>query len=220
MNNRLPEHINPNGAYYSRKRARAKKNAILFFFFIALFASVFGISYFTARNNRAASSVAAITIGNLDKRGDLEVLKIRASEVIIDNAYENAQRIDAWTECTGSGTFILDIANSEFVVDQARRIVIVRTPDVVLSDNFTLDYGEIRELFFSNNWSDDSYKDGADLAESQLKRAYTKILDTISENPYYYETARDSAERIVISLIKGFNRDIKDLQVIVEVGAL
>lgn len=180
----------------------------------------FACAYFSAKSSKRVESVVNISIAGIENHSTLEVLTIRTSEVIVDSAEENEQKIDAWTEYTGQGIFTLDVANSEFVIDQARRRVIVRTPDVVLSDNFTLDYGETRELFFNNNWTNDSYKDGADLAQSQLERAYTKILDTIANNPYYYDTARSSAERIITSLVKGFNKDINDLDVVVEVGVL
>lgn len=188
---------------------------------IVLIAGIaFICAYFSAKSSKKVETVINISLAGIENHSILEVLTIRTSEVIVDSATENIQKIDAWTEYTGQGVFTLDVANSEFLIDQARRRVIVRTPDVVLSDNFTLDYGETRELFFNNNWTNDSYKDGADLAQSQLERAYTKILDTIANNPYYYDTARSSAERIIKSLIKGFNKDIKDLDVVVEVGVL
>lgn len=219
--NKLPDsRISANALALQRSKRRANRFFLFAFLIVVIFLMVFLFSYVEAKNNRKVETNIEITVSGLEGHSELEVLTIKASEVIVDSASDNPQKIDAWTECTGSGVFILDIANSEFLIDQARRRVIVRTPDVVLSDNFTLDYGETRELFFNNNWSDDSYSEGADLAESHLKRAYTKILDTIANNPYYYETARSSAERIVSSLIRGFNRDVKDLDVVVEIGAL
>lgn len=219
--NKLPDNrISANALALQRSKRRANRFFLFAFLIVVIFLMVFLFSYVEAKNNRKVETNIEITVSGLEGHSELEVLTIKASEVIVDSASDNPQKIDAWTECTGSGVFILDIANSEFLIDQARRRVIVRTPDVVLSDNFTLDYGETRELFFNNNWSDDSYSEGADLAESHLKRAYTKILDTIANNPYYYETARSSAERIVSSLIRGFNRDVKDLDVVVEIGAL
>ena len=220
-NNNLPDaRKNPGVAAAVKNKKRSNRIAFLSFILVIIASIVFLSSYMKARNDRTIVSNATITVAALEKHSELEVLTIRASEVIVDNASDNPQRIDAWTECTGSGIFTLDIAKSEFIIDQARKRVIVRTPDVVLSDNFTLDYGETRELFFNNNWSDDSYSDGADLAESQLKRAYTSILDTIANNPYYYETARSSAVRIITSLIRGFNKDVENLDVVVEIGAL
>ena len=219
--NNLPDNrISANALALQRSKRRANRFFLFAFLIVVIFLMVFLFSYVEAKNNRKVETNIEITVSGLEGHSELEVLTIKASEVIVDSASDNPQKIDAWTECTGSGVFILDIANSEFLIDQARRRVIVRTPDVVLSDNFTLDYGETRELFFNNNWSDDSYSEGADLAESHLKRAYTKILDTIANNPYYYETARSSAERIVSSLVRGFNRDVKDLDVVVEIGAL
>lgn len=219
--NKLPDNrISANALALQRSKRRANRFFLFAFLIVVIFLMVFLFSYVEAKNNRKVETNIEITVSGLEGHSELEVLTIKASEVIVDSASDNPQKIDAWTECTGSGVFILDIANSEFLIDQARRRVIVRTPDVVLSDNFTLDYGETRELFFNNNWSDDSYSEGADLAESHLKRAYTKILDTIANNPYYYETARSSAERIVSSLVRGFNRDVKDLDVVVEIGAL
>ncbi len=219
--NKLPDNrISANALALQRSKRRANRFFLFAFLIVVIFLMVFLSSYLEAKNNRKVETNIEITVSGLEGHSELEVLTIKASEVIVDSASDNPQKIDAWTECTGSGVFILDIANSEFLIDQARRRVIVRTPDVVLSDNFTLDYGETRELFFNNNWSDDSYSEGADLAESHLKRAYTKILDTIANNPYYYETARSSAERIVSSLVRGFNRDVKDLDVVVEIGAL
>ena len=221
MYNNLPDtRKTPGAAAATRNKKRTNRIVFASFVLIIIASMVFLSSYMKARNDRTVESSATITIAALENHSELEVLTIRASEVIVDNASDNSQRIDAWTECTGFGIFTLDIARSEFLIDQARRKVIVRTPDVVLSDNFTLDYGETRELFFNNNWTDDSYSAGADLAESQLKRAYTSILDTIANNPYYYETARASATRIITSLIRGFNKDVENLEVVVEIGAL
>lgn len=188
---------------------------------VALLLGTFFASYRYFSEKRVVNQNISINIDSLDMQANLEVLSISNTEVIVDNDdnKKNSYGIKAWTQYTGTGVFTVNLEACEFIIDRVRKVVIVRTPNVEVS-NFTLEYGKTKQLLFINDLFNDSYKVGADLAQQQFYLAYSKIHDTIITNPYYYDIARKSAMQIIGSLIKGLNNEILDLKVIVEVGVL
>lgn len=197
----------------------SKKIGLLVSLCIVLLLAAFFVPYFIFSAKRVVSHDIVIDVVSFDRQAKLEVLSISNTEVLVEKAADNKDAIEAWTQYTGTGVFTVNLKACEFIVDSVRKVVIVRTPNVEV-ENFTLEYGKTKQLFFLNKYFNDSYKDGADLAQRQLYDAYCKIHDTIISNPHYYATARKSAKLIISSLIKGLNKEIPDLQVIVEVGAL
>lgn len=164
-----------------------------------------------------------ISIESLKTENKLEVLSVSVSELIIDSKDTNKDGVEAWAEYTGTGVYTIDLSKSQFIVDDLRKTVIVRTPAVTVDqETFTLNYKDTAIKFFKNTYANDSYKDGVDLAQKQLTEAYIKIYNKIYTNPYYYETAEKAAERIIKSLIKGLgpNKNIEGLEVYVEIGAI
>lgn len=188
---------------------------------VMLLLGIFFAAYHFSSVKRVVNQNISINIDSLDMQANLEVLSISNTEVIVDreNDNENTHGIKAWTQYTGTGVFTVNLEACEFIIDRVRKVVIVRTPNVEIS-NFTLEYGKTKQLLFINDFFNDSYKVGADLAQQQFYLAYSKIHDTIITNPYYYDTARKSAMQIIESLIKGLNSEIPELQVFVEVGVL
>ncbi len=167
------------------------------------------------------SAGSSITIGAITEKASLHVLSISDSVIVTENREDNGKGITAWTKFTGTGDYIVDLQKSEFLVDQARKTVIVKTPEVSIDkDNFTLDYNATETLFFDNDWKNDDYITGVGIAESQLKEAYVKIFDQLYTNPYYYDSAKSAAEKIIKALVMSLNKGVEGLTVIVEVGAL
>lgn len=169
----------------------------------------------------AVSARVDISIQEIKEKSTLHVLTVSDSVVITENEKNNNRGITAWTKFTGTGDFVVDLQKSEFLIDKARKTVIVKTPDVTIDkDNFSLDYNDTESLFFADSGADESYRYGVDIAESQFNEAYLKIYDELYMNPYYYDSARSAAEKIIRSLVLSFNKGVEGLTVIVEVGAL
>lgn len=162
-----------------------------------------------------------ISIQEIREKSTLHVLTVSDSVVITENEKNNNKGITAWTKFTGTGDFVVDLQKSEFLIDKARKTVVVKTPDVTIDkDNFSLDYKDTESLFFADSGANESYRYGVDIAESQFNEAYLKIYDELYTNPYYYDSARSAAEKIIKSLVLSFNKGVEGLTVIVEVGAL
>ena len=169
----------------------------------------------------SVSSNTQISIKAVTEKSTLEVLSISDSVIVIENEKNNSEGITAWTKFTGKGCFVVDLQNSEFLIDQARKTVIVKTPDVSIDkEHFTLDYNDTENLFFNDKGFNESYRTGIEIAENQYNEAYVRIFEQLYTNPYYYDSAQNAAEKIIASLVKNFNKDIDGLTVIVEIGAL
>ena len=182
---------------------------LIFFFFYTLWPKV------------KVSASVQINVKEVSEKATLEVLTISDSVVVVEKAKDNDQGITAWAKFTGNGYFVVDLKNAEFLIDQVRKTVVVKTPDVTIDkDHFTLDYNDIEVLFFNDKGFNGSYLEGVGLAESQLNEAYVKIFEQIYTNPSYYDSAESAAEKIIKSLVQNCNKGVEGLNVIVEVGAL
>lgn len=185
--------------------------------------SAIGVYYLlkTGDSKYSATQHAIIDVESVRETSLLEVLSISTKELIAESEKDNKDGITAWTEFEGKGVFVVDLAKSQFLVDEARNTVIVRTPKVKFStDRFTIDYGKTKNLLFYNAGFNDNYLDGSNLYHKQLREAYVKMFNKLYTNPYYYKRAESAADKIISSLVKGFNSDNNDLQVFVEVGVL
>lgn len=200
-------------------REKILKYSIFLIIGLLILAGVFRITFSLSSKNRVVSNNVIISVEKMREQARLEVLSISDTEIIVEDEKANKDAIQAWTQFTGTGVFTVDLANSDFIVDQLRKTVWIRTPNVEI-ENFTLEYGKTKQLFFMNDFTNDSYKDGADLAQKQLSQAYKNIHETIVSNPYYYDSARKSAQQIIVSLVRGLNKNIPDLTVDVQVGVL
>ncbi len=201
-------------AWYDRKYTTRILLCLLGFFFIIF------LIYALLPKVKVSASVQ-ISVKEVSEKATLEVLTISDSVVVVEKEKDNSQGVTAWTKFTGNGYFIVDLQNSEFLIDEARKTVIVKTPDVTIDkDHFTLDYDDTETLFFNDKWFNGSYIEGVELAERQLNEAYVKIFEQIYTNPYYYDSAESAAEKIITSLVQNFNKGVEGLSVIVEVGAL
>ncbi len=188
---------------------------------IGLFLALFITSVACKSQKVTVSARVDISIQEIKDKAVLHVLTVSDSVVITENEKNNNKGITAWTKFTGTGDFVVDLQKSEFLIDKARKTVIVKTPEVTIDkDNFSLDYNDTESLFFADSGANESYKYGVDIAESQFNEAYLKIYDELYTNPYYFDSAKSAAEKIIKSLVLSFNKGVEDLTVIVEVGAL
>lgn len=169
---------------------------------------------------KKTSIETTINFNSIQEKSNLTVLSIFVSKTINEDKSDNKLGITASTTFTGKGTFTVDLGKSEFLVDNVRKVLVIKTPPIKMDqDHFTLEYNNIKRNFFNNTFANNSYKDGANIAEKQFKEAFTSIYKTITSNPYFYDTASNAAERLIESYAKSINKNIPDLTVIVEIGA-
>ena len=210
-----------NGKTSQHRMSKGKKILVLCLIFLLLLGGMALHFYRVGRTNNVVTSEIKIDLDNLKKTKELHVLHVTDSQVIAENAKDNKDGISAWTQFTGRCDFIIDLSQCETIVDNIRKTVIIRTAPVSIDRNhFTLEYGNTETLFFYNKMANDSYTEGINLARRQYEEAYAKIYDKITQNPYYYGEAEKAVKTIIESLVKSWNKNIPDLNVIVEVGVI
>ena len=194
---------------------------VLVICYVLILIAGFCVPFFAITRTKRVSSSIQINIAEMQEKAELQVLTMTDTQVITENSNDNSEGITAWAQYTGRGDFVVNLQQSEVIVDNVRKTVIIRTPNVTIDQNtFTLEYGNTELIFFDNKMGNDSYREGVDIAQSQYQEAYSKIYDNITMNPYYYRVAEESAAKIIESLVRSWNEDIPDLNVIVEVGAI
>ena len=188
---------------------------------VVLIAGMFVSGVVCDRLKTKTSGNVNITIESIREKSDLHVLTISESVTITDTGKDDSKGVEAWTSFSGSGDFVVDLKNSEFLIDNARKTVIVKTPDVSIDkDNFSLNYQDTEVLLFDDSLGNENYRYGVEISQNQFNKAYLEIYDNLFTNPYYYDIAKTAAEKIIESLVKGCNKNVDGLNVKVEVGAL
>ena len=155
---------------------------------------------------------AAISIGELKENAALEVLKVSDVEYIIESADGNSSNISSWLEVPGQGTYVVDLKASEFIVDDERSYVLVRAPYPELT-NISIDYANVKKLFFKNDIFDESYKIGEELAHKQLSNAELLIRKEFASNQFFYLSAQEAARTTIQCLVREMNPGVENLEV-------
>lgn len=158
-----------------------------------------------------------ISIDNIQERADLEVLAVSDVEYITNE--NSGDKDKSWLEVPGTGVFTVNMAMSEFVIDDVRHYVLVRVPKPeIKTDNIDIKTEEIKILLYKNErWLDNgSIEDGEELARRQMSEAQAIIQEDVQSNERYFEIAKSSAESIIKQLIKSLNKDVANLDVEVE----
>ena len=183
---------------------------LAFFFLIVFFC-----------NSSKTTVGTTINFKSIQEKSELTVLSICVNKTINENEADNDMGISASTTFSGKGTYTVDLGKSEFLVDNVRYILVIKTPRIQLNrDHFTLEYNNVKQNFFNNSFADNSIKDGVTMAEKHYKEAYSSIYKTIISNPHFYSNAESAAKRLIENYAKSINQDIPDLKVIVEIGAI
>ena len=174
------------------------------------------LGYNTAEQHYHIQNRAAVTIKEVKEIARLEVLDVYDTQFVIAEAKDNKDKINAWLEVHGGGVYTVDLLSGEYIIDTERNSVTVRIPEPVL-ENVDINRNETKILLFERNgFRDLSYREGEQLYDEQIKEGYIKIRDELSSSPYYIESAKNSAEKLITSLVKEVNKDIPDLKVYVE----
>ena len=134
-------------------------------------------------------------------------------DIVVDPLIGDAE---AWIRFNGIGTFTIDLQNTDFILDEQRKAMLVRVPSPVM-EQILIQQDEDDVLYTSsaglfNNASDT----GQQLVLSLTQKAQQDMTAKARSNPEYYAQAKASAEKTIIQLIKNLNPDLPDLTVEVE----
>lgn len=179
-------------------------------------------SFAKAEKEYHVSNRVKIQVDSVKEKASLDVLEVSSVADIIDDGTENDQGAISWLEATGTGVFVVDLAAGEYLVDQERNRVLVRVPEPKF-DRLKISKTE-QKLFKDNTikilgtfqFNDGSTQAGEALAQKQRIQANTQLREEIVSNQRFFESAKSSAENLIINLVKELNRDIPDLIVEVE----
>lgn len=173
-------------------------------------------AFHTAEEDYHASSEVAITIGEIEGQAKLEVLKVSDVEFIIQNAGEDGSDITAWVAIPGDGVFTVDMTMSEFLIDNARHMIVVRIPQPTLTE-CRVESGniEVYELE-TGKIINGTYAQGTSLAQEHLQKGEDMIRKEFLSNQQYLLSAQQSAEMLITNLIRNLNPRIEDLKVEIE----
>ena len=176
----------------------------------ASYETLYQKAYDNAEENYHLSNRVQISIDRLTETAKLEIIKVNDKELIT----EAPKGVTEWWEVEGEGTFTVDMQAAEFIIDNSRRIVIVRLPNPELgSISITKRERRLYKTTFLRSGNDSS---GTDLAEKQESEALLRIRNSLLSNPYISEVAQNIAQNMVTNLIRQVNPDVPDLTVEVE----
>ncbi len=168
-----------------------------------------------AKEEYKVTNKVTISVDSLRNEAKLEVLEVYDEEYVIENEKSNKNGIESWLKVPGKGVYTVDLAASEFIVDNERQSVFVRVPEPQL-ENYTIIYKEVEQLLFENGGFNESIAVGEEVAKQQLMAGYMQIGKTLGRDPSFYQSAERSAEWIITELIKSFNAGVENLTVEVE----
>lgn len=177
--------------------------------------------------NYRVTNEAKIQLDSLKQESKLEVLKVRDMVYQLEEKEGNEAWWDAvigiftkaptvWLEVPGEGVFTVDMKQSEFIVDEERQYVLIRVPDLELS-NFRIVYDDTKTLYYQDGgWMHNAVGDGIDEVKSQAEAAQNQLMVNIQSNQQFYKAAKDATKRILTDWVKQLNPELPDLVVEVE----
>lgn len=187
-------------------------------------------AYADSEKRHHISNEVLISVGDLRKNAELEVLEVVASDIkeyTFDNEFSGAARVVsafigkeiqaegvAWLEGMCGGVFSVDLNAAEIVIDDENKYVLVRIPSPTLE--FTTTSFEVKHLSngtVNDNIFNGSTKFGLEEAMNDTADMTAHLHDVLNENHSYREIARSSAQTMIINMIKSVNPDIPDLEV-------
>ncbi len=175
----------------------------------------YGMYYKLAERENHVRNTAVIRIEGSRERTTLEVLKAYDVAFIAEEPQDNDENITVWLEVPGEAAFAVDLSVSEFLADNIRGCVIVRAPAPEIT-MCAIDNGNIQRLYWDNDWRNDSISRGEALARRHEKEADRLLREAFGSNRDFARSAEDAAENLLTDLVRSWNPDIPDLQVVVE----
>lgn len=175
------------------------------------------MAYKLAEEGYHVSNRATISIYGVKGKKDLNVLRVNDVVYIIKDKNETKSKTSSWLKVSGKGVFSVNLTAAEYVIDNARQLVLIRVPHPVV-DTSSISIDETETLHFKENkWSrDNSVQSGEELAMELLGEAKQKIQEDFEANEQYAKLAESSTKSMLEALIKGVNPDAEELKVEVE----
>ncbi len=174
--------------------------------------SFYEYGYKEGEKEKHVSNQGSIIIDSIKEAANLEVLEVRDVEFVFQGPDKN---ITVWLEVPGTGTFIVDLQISEFIIDNDRNYILIRVPEPELTA-CKIDYAGVKQLKFENDVFNDSIAIGEDMAREMLQDGYLLIQKEFASNQRYYNSAKAAAESLIIGMVKEANLNRDNLQVEVE----
>ena len=175
---------------------------------------VFGIS----EKEHHVHNDVTINVKDIKEKSELEVLYVSDVVYIIEDEADTPSGTATWLKVPGTGVFTVNLAASEFIIDNGRSHILVRSPKPAFdSESISIDLNNVERLYFSQKWnSENTAKTGESLAREHLSEASSLIQEDFEAEEQYFIMAKSSAESMIRALLKGLNPDVPDLQVDVE----
>lgn len=166
-----------------------------------------------AEKKNHVSNEVSISIDKMEETQNLEVIKASDVEFITEDKDNNSDKVTAWLEVTGEGTFIVNLQAAEYIINNEEQHVLVRIPKPELK-NITIT--KVEKKLFTDDFLDGDYSEGVHLAIKQRNAAMLRIQKSLMGNQTVYSNAKKVATNEIANLVKQFNTDIPDLKVDVE----
>lgn len=177
-------------------------------------------SFNTAQAQNHVKNQVSISVGSLREDTELQVLKVQDVEYAFDTLSSKEEK---WLRVTGSAVFTVNLAASEFLIDDARQYVLVRMPKPEaggfdlkqwkdISPEQSKNFVDTITGIFAGDHSDEE----SQLFDKLSSEAYAKLQKEVASSPDFYQAAKDNAITSITNIIKGLNPEIPELKVEVE----
>lgn len=169
-------------------------------------------AYDKAEKKYHVSNRATIDITSIKELSNLEVLEVSDIEYVIRE--QDNDKGDIWLEYEGKGVYTIDMSLSEVITDNERSAVLVRVPSPTLTHVKKIKSTSL--LYENKSFRNYSIKEGTDQAKEMESEGFEQVRTYMKTNSKFYESAENSAESLLTTLVKECNPDIPDLNVIIE----
>ena len=179
----------------------------------------YNAAFEVAEAEHHVKNVVSINISGIKERSALEVLHVSDVVYIVEDGSGSPSGTVVWLKVPGSGVFTVDLTGAEFVVDNNRQHVLVRVSKPTLDmKNVTIDEENVETVYIKEYVldPDNSIKSGEKLAREMLDQAKQSIIADFMSNEQYSKNAEAFAKSMLVTLVKGLNPDVENLQVDVE----
>lgn len=163
------------------------------------------------------SNRALILLDDIHEIAELEVLQISTSDIYISDEEDKSRQQTIWYKMSGTGTYTVNLQMTEFIVDNERQHVLVKAP---LPSITKFKEGKPEELLYHDErfWPsqrNNNVEQGELTAQKMLFKARTAMMKSLESNDAYFEAAKNSAVRLITTMIKSMNPSMKNLKVTV-----
>jgi len=190
-------------------------------------------AYNKAYEKYKVTNSISINVESFKEQSKIQVLKIYEQTVTIESEEDRKAKYRLWEKWEGSATFTVNLQESEFIIDNERKIVIVRVPEPTQSE-FEVHQIDLQDkdgdkeaekCIFVNDGkvlmiipTDGSDAKGIQMQTEQNEKAKVLIQDSINSRIQdYLDMARKNAQSQIKNLVLELNSNINNLEVTVVV---